>query len=178
MKYNIKNEMMDLLKIQEQKPVEAYIGPFTFEKVNEILIETKAFLNQNEPDRLKSKRVYSVLVETMENVLKHAKKDPENSEAALLIYREDEKYLVYVGNFVEKEDASSFKKRIEYLMDKTPEQLKELKMQQLKEGTISEKGGAGLGLIDIVMKGSNSLNCEVKLLQKDDCLFVLIISVI
>lgn len=178
MKYNIKNEMMSLLKMQENKPVEAYIGPFTFEKVNEILIETKAFLNVNETDKLKSKRVYSVLVETLENVLKHAKTDTDNSEAALLIYKEDQKYLVYVGNFIEKEDATSFKKRIEYLMDKTPEQLKKIKMQQLKDGSISDKGGAGLGLIDIVMKGSNSLNCEVKLLQKEDCLLVLIISII
>ena len=57
----------------------------------------------------------------------------------------------------------------------TPEELKEMYKKQIKEGSISKKGGAGLGLIDIARKTGEKL--DYQFLQLDDKFLFFILKV-
>ena len=47
--------------------------------------------------------------------------------------------------------------RLEKLNNSSPKDLKHLFLKQMIEGELNEKGGAGLGLIDIARKSGNKL---------------------
>ena len=175
--FNIIEEVMSFVSEVESEPLDAYTGPFTFDVINERLIEIKQFLKVNEPDKRKYKRVYSVLVEMTDNVIKHGKKDASSHDSAFLLYKEEERYSIYVGNFIEENEGVKLSAKIKSLNGKNPDELKVLKMDQLKNGSISDRGGAGLGLIEIAMKVDGNINCEMKKLHENEHLFVMIINI-
>jgi len=49
--------------------------------------------------------------------------------------------------------------------------------QQIKEGKLSEKGGAGLGFIDIAKKSGNKIEYQFKELTDDRFFFIVITTI-
>ncbi len=173
----ILDEILNYVKDVESEPLEKYVGPFTFDVINDRLIHIKKFLKENEPDRQKFKRVYSVLVEMTENVIKHSNKESEIAESAYLLYKEADRYTIYVANMVHEQDGDKIKERVDFLSHKTQEELKEIKLSQLKNGEISNRGGAGLGLIEIAMKVQGDFSCELKYMNNGERIMIMIINI-
>ena len=59
----------------------------------------------------------------------------------------------------------------------TLEELKDMYKKQIKEGRISEKGGAGLGLIDIARKTEEPLEYQFLQLDQDSFFFILKVEI-
>lgn len=66
-------------------------------------------------------------------------------------------YVISVGNVVKEDAKTSLQHRIDELNEMDQDTLKQLYKQTLREGSFSEKGGAGLGLIEIARKSSDKL---------------------
>ncbi|MCB0395618.1 MAG: SiaB family protein kinase [Flavobacteriales bacterium] len=147
----------------KEKIISAYQGEFSHQVITMMLKHAKREFERGKHDPVLVKRLYNVLVECMENILKHAKnimiEDPikEAPEGIILLGQNDDGYLVRIGNLITTEDAAVLKKQIEEVNGLDREGLKERYRQIITNGFVSEKGGAGLGLVDIAMRSGRKL---------------------
>jgi hypothetical protein len=112
------------------------------------------------------KKVFHVMVECLQNISKHAE-DFNNSNqngaytfsgrGIFLVSKGDEEYNITTGNIVYNEKIDGLKSFLEHINKLDKKELKELYKEQIQKGKLSDKGGAGLGFIDIRRKTGKSL---------------------
>ena len=109
------------------------------------------------------KRVYHVMVECLQNTSRHSYNidsgEPETpGTGILMVSKSDHGIFVITGNPVANtkiEDLTGMLTKVNGMND---EEIKAYYKQKMLEGHISEKGGAGLGFIDIVKKTGNKID--------------------
>lgn len=141
--------------------ISAYHGEFSQSVIEMLLKQAKNDLVRRNLDLKIVKKTYSVLIEVLENVFKHTAKrndDPDiDSEAVVLLSSTENGINITVGNVTTPEEAKLLEEKIIYVNSLERTELSRLHMDTLKNGTISEKGGAGLGLIEVSLKSNNKI---------------------
>jgi len=125
---------------------------------------TKTFANMAEQSMEKEdednsvrRKVFHVMVECLQNIAKHTD-DAETGESLIpgngifLVGKSEEKYVITTGNTVAKAKTIPIRELLEEINTLDAVGIKALYKKQLKESRLSEKGGAGLGFIDIAKK--------------------------
>ncbi|PCJ84383.1 MAG: hypothetical protein COA57_09290 [Flavobacteriales bacterium] len=155
--------VLSATKEQQADVVVLHFGQMSKERVNDIGFEVESRMRDLGASKGSIKRVFSIIVETLQNIRLHGEKDPKGVQSTYLIVKKDEKgYCVTTGNLIFEENVPSIESRIKYINQLDPEELKDYYMQVLTNGEISHKGGAGLGFITIAMKSKNNLNYRFK----------------
>jgi hypothetical protein len=110
-------------------------------------------------DKKTKRRVYHAMVETMQNIQRHAEdfSDEVFSNGLFMIGKKKSIYYIITINKIQATNEEKIKKAIDCVNEATPEELNEMYKKQLKNGKIGEHGGAGLGLIDIARKTENKI---------------------
>jgi len=104
------------------------------------------------------KRMFSILIEGLQNIRLHGGLDDDGNQIAfLLIGKSTSNYKVLLGNIVEVEDRSGLKMYLGNINNHDEKELKALYLKVLTNGYLSQKGGAGLGVITMRLKSSNDL---------------------
>jgi Family of unknown function (DUF6272) len=161
-----------------------YKGSINPELINQILdtVEDKLLLS-NENSKLR-KKVYNVLVESLQNLYHHVDKVPEEFDdqlserfGMLSINKVTDGYKVVTGNFVKNDLVGSLEERLKKINGSSHEEITELYKFILNHQRISSKGGGGLGLVDIARKTGNKLNYSFKKYDDKVCFFYLNILV-
>jgi hypothetical protein len=108
------------------------------------------------------KRVYNVLVESVENISKYSYKNPEKpSIAMLLLCKGEDNFTVITGNHVLNKDIPALKSKLEKVLKLNADDLKKMyREQMLTERT--DENSAGLGIIDIALKSGNQIKYDFK----------------
>ena len=124
------------------------------------LVETN-FGDVNEKTMVR-KRVYFIMVECLQNITRHQEDKPKNailpSEFGLFVVRrKNYAYYITTGNLIKNESIENISTRIETINSMDGETLKNYSREILKEGNYSNKGGAGLGLIEMARKSGRKL---------------------
>ncbi len=131
----------------------AYRGEFTKSIVaNIISVASSCIVTQ--PQTIK-KRIFFILVECLQNIAKHQDKLPDNVEhepAIVIIQKRNRRYYVTTGNILENSHVEDLKLKLTKINDMEAKQLKEYYNEVLLNLEISDKGGAGLGLISMARK--------------------------
>ncbi len=137
-----------------------YKGVFTQEVTDTILSLTENKLEKQEESSKLKKRVYHILVEALQNVTRHqaseTQTDPQH-DSLFLIQKMNNRYVITTGNIAQTKNIPFLQALIDKINTLSKEELKEYYKTVLEEGSLSEKGGAGLGLIDIARKAGNKL---------------------
>jgi hypothetical protein len=145
---------------------------------------TKTFTSLTEKNMAKSeesnqvqRKVFNVMVECLQNISKHADTvsddDEEERRGIVMVSRGDESYKIITGNVIRNAKIPSLKESLEHINSLDRAGLSSLYKQQIVESTISEKGGAGLGLIDIAKKTGSKLSYQFKELNEEVSFFIL-----
>ena len=126
---------------------------------------TKAFTSLTESNMAKDdepgtvqRKVFHVMVECLQNISKHAD-DFTSSDflfsgrGIFLVSKGDDEYSVTTGNAVDNDRIEELTNMLETINKMDKDGLKDLYKTQMKQGRLSDKGGAGLGFIDIKRKG-------------------------
>ena len=74
-----------------------------------------------------------------------------------MISKNEGNYEVKTGNYILKENSNGLKEKLDDINALNKEELRVLYKSVLNEGEMSEKGTAGLGMIDIARKSGNKL---------------------
>ena len=146
-----------------------YKGNVDSDVINHVLdtVEYK-LMEVNEQSKLR-KKVYNVLVESLQNLYHHVDKVPEDFEdqksekfGLLKVEKVENGYKIITGNFVKADHVEMLEEKINKINRSSHEEIKELYKFILNHQRISEKGGGGLGLVDIVRKTGNKLKFNFK----------------
>lgn len=146
---------------------------------------TKAFttlaeknMDVDDEDVTTKKRVYHVMVECLQNICKHAD-DVETGEpyrpghGIFIVGKSTGDYVITTGNVIANKRVEQIRSLLEKVNSLNPEELKELYKKQMRETRLSDKGGAGLGFIDIVKKTGNKLEYHFEPLNDLTSFFIL-----
>jgi len=124
------------------------------------------------------KRMFSILVEGLQNIRLHGEKDVDGNQASFLIIAQDEnEYLITLANLVFNSNKDAILDRLGEINSYDEKQVKALYMEVLTNGIISNKGGAGLGFITMAMKSKNKLNFSVQEIDESLSCFSLEIKI-
>ena len=140
-----------------------YRGNFTDEITENILKLTEANLQHEESRNKIKKRIYSIMVEGLQNITRHQHADDvdlekiEETFGIFVIQKIDDYYFITTGNVVDNDNIPPLKELLEKINSLSKDELKEFYKKVLTEGEMSDKGGAGLGLIDMARKSGNKL---------------------
>lgn len=140
-----------------------YKGNVDSDVINHVLdsVEEK-MVAVNENPKLR-KKVYNVLVESLQNLYHHVDKVPEDYEeqvekyGLLVVRKVAGGYKIVTGNFVHTDNIEKLEEKIKRINRSTHDEIKELYKFILNHQRISAKGGGGLGLVDIARKTGNKL---------------------
>jgi hypothetical protein len=117
-----------------------------------------------------------VVVEILQNMNKHSHNSETGNKGIFILGKTGKHYIINAANIMENDKIGALKKQLDFISSSNKETLKEVYKQTLMEGKISEKGGAGLGLMDIA-KESNGLEYEFILLDEKTSLFSLSVRI-
>lgn len=106
---------------------------------------------------LKERKLYVSLIEIFQNITKHGSKNLENNlkDGIFMINLNDQGYEIVAGNVVTNTERRNLEQRLQEINTLGEEGLNRTYRDILRNGTISEKGGAGLGLIDIARESKD-----------------------
>jgi hypothetical protein len=107
------------------------------------------------------KRVFHIMIECLQNVTKHSddfdKDDRQIGNGLFIVGQNTDSFYVVTGNLIHNEKIKSFEEKLTIINQSDPAELKRIFLKQMMEGNLTEKGGAGLGLIDIARKSGRKL---------------------
>jgi hypothetical protein len=143
----------------------AYKGNVSSELISNVLEVVESRMDDYSETSKIRKKVYNVLVESLQNLYHHIEvlppdlqKDYDEKFGILVVSRIESKYKISTGNFIETEKVDQLKSRIDKINSMGPEELKDMYKFILNHQKLSQKGGGGLGLVDIARKTGNSLD--------------------
>ncbi len=181
MSFNVESYFSDL---SGGNPILYYKGSIDSDLINRVLdtVEEK-LISSNESPRLR-KRVYNVLVESLQNLYHHVGEVPvgfeENTSGKfgfLAINKVADGYRICTGNFIRADETEELENRITRINNSTHDEITELYKFILNHQRISIKGGGGLGLVDIARKTGNKLGYVFRSYDADTSFFCLDILV-
>jgi hypothetical protein len=159
--------MIDLLeqyeRMHDNNIMLSFKGEVTFDLVNSILKIIEERLNRTEEDLKTKKKVYNVLVECLQNLCHHIEESASEETfgtktAILMVYMNDSTYHVLTGNYINNKNIDHLRNWLDQINAVSKDELRELYKKILNNEQFSDKGGGGLGFIDIARKSGQKLN--------------------
>lgn len=156
-----------------------YEGEVTQEITKTFTALTEKNLAKSAESNSVQRKVFNVMVECLQNISKHADTISEDGDESkerrgiVIISKTDDGYNIITGNVVKTAKVADLQASLELINSLDKEGLSNLYKQQIVEGRISEKGGAGLGLIDIAKKSGEKLGYQFKEINSSVSFFIL-----
>lgn len=167
--------------MMSQKLILVYQGDFTQETTKSILAMAERNIDSSGEESSIKRKVFNVMVESLQNIVKHSDElvdgETRSHAAIFLIGREANRYTIMSGNPIRKANIPKLKQNLEKINALDKDGLKELYKEIIKNTTISEKGGAGLGFVDMARKSGSKLEFEFPEMSTDYCFFSLKVNV-
>jgi hypothetical protein len=167
----------------DKKITLVYEGEVTQEITKAFTSMTEKNLDKVEEDGKIKKKVYHVMVECLQNISKHADDDAQTASDSLeeglaktgifLIGNDHDQYFITSGNGIANENIPALKSLIDNINSLNQDELKQLHKEKMRETAISDKGGAGLGFIDIARKTGNPLEYHFEPIDENNSFFLL-----
>lgn len=156
------NELTLFEGLQREDLVYVYRGLFSQVITDSIIALTENNLDSTGESTKLKKRVFSIMVECLQNITRHQFIDGREDLTAdqsgmFVICNKDKSYQMTSGNVVNKDAIPHLTKLLEKVNSLDKDELKQYYKQVLEDGSISSKGGAGLGLIEMARKSGNKL---------------------
>ncbi len=139
-----------------------YEGEFTQEITKSVLSMAEKNLDYMGEELSIKRKVFNVMVECLQNICKHSDsvEVTEDKGAIFMIGLENDSYVLTSGNFIYNEYVPALEQRLNQINSLDKEGLKDLYKELIKTGSISDKGGAGLGFVDIARKSGKKLEFD------------------
>ena len=153
----------------------SYTGEFNTDLINVLLGMSR---DSAKMDTVHIK-VYNIMIESLENVVRHASASVENPYPAIFLLAQDDEYhYVCTGNKIHKDHIPELISKIDKTNDSTREELRAWYNDIMVNGeTPDDINGAGLGIIDMALKSRNKLHYDFTTIDDSSSFFVLKIKV-
>jgi len=153
--------------------------------VDNILHELKTKLKILDLEVLTRKRIYSSAVECLDNIYRHSElnnnqtKISVNNPPYFSVERNNKGFTIETGNLVTNQERKKLKKKLDELNELETDGVNDLyKETIMKSAGLTDKGGAGLGLIVIAKTTPRELNYDFKPVTKNYSYFTLKVRIL
>ena len=131
---------------------------------------------QHEDERVKRK-VFHVMVESLQNLSKHTDSLQTGTPikpgtGIFMLGRQERCYSIVTGNAVANNRMDDLRKKLDHINGLDAAELKEFDKTTLRSSRLSEKAGAGLGLIDMARKTGSKVEFQFIPLNEHTSLFI------
>lgn len=153
-------------------------GIYDEHRIQEFIRLSEIKLDKLNVDLKTRKKVIHIMVEVLQNVYHHANQSCRNSINSYFVLGMDEGiFTLSSGNFMPSEEVDKFRNKIDGINQMSENELKTEYINTLDNGSFSARGGAGLGILDIVRKSGNRVSYEFGEVENSNTFFKLIIKV-
>lgn len=109
---------------------------------------------QSNTAMLIKKRITEISIELLQNIQRHS---IDKKFSSLTIEKTEDYYSIRAENRIQIKEAKSLMDRIDAINKLNKSELRSLHTKTLHEASLSEKGGAGLGLYRIALRSTSPL---------------------
>ncbi|RKE02511.1 SiaB family protein kinase [Marinifilum flexuosum] len=142
-----------------------YKGRIDDEDVTRILNSIERILKAKDESPKIFKKIFNVLIELVQNLHHHGEVPANlnvdyNKFGVLILRDEGMQYRISVGNFIKIEGLKLIRDRIDQINTLSSEETRNLYRIILNNEQFSEKGGGGLGMVEIARKSGNNMEYQ------------------
>jgi hypothetical protein len=160
-------------KMMKERLMFAYRGVVTNENSIPLLMLLEKEMENSDFGFLGRKRLFMFVLESLQNVSKHTA-GVQYADMSLVVYSKTDKgYTVTTGNVIPASGSNTLMDKLEQINQLDPKEIREVYRQMLSVAEFTDKGGAGLGLIEMAKKTGNKLDYDFISLDRDYSYFVL-----
>jgi hypothetical protein len=138
-----------------------YRGPIDFARIDSLLKKLRKSGEFVLLNKTTGKRLYSMVVECLENICKHAylkETDDPETYCHILAKHEKDKIVIIAGNPVSDAAKENISSRIDHINNSDDATLKTLYEEKINSDKMSDDKCAGLGFIYMALKSGNKLS--------------------
>jgi len=173
--------------MQETNVNVVYLGNVTQHTIDGVCDMITEDLNVRNENRRVSKRVYHVMMESLQNICKHADSKSDTASNSLeeglvkdgifLIGHNEQEYFITTGNDISLQNAITLRDILDNINNLDEAGIKELYKSAMSKSELGATGGAGLGFIDMAKKTGTKYEYYFEPDSEDSCFFILTIRV-
>jgi len=137
-----------------------YTGPISSDMIELILIKLKQSKDYRDLNKIIAKRVYSIIIECLENISKHSLKRPDNEvlpNPYISVRRQENEIIIIAGNPTSEDNKKKMVSRIDQINNLDETDLKLLYDENINSELKLDEVGAGLGFIIMAIKSQNRI---------------------
>jgi len=153
--------------------------------VDNILHELKTKLKIIDLEVLTRKRIYSSAVECLDNIHRHSELNNNQAKISIeyppyfSVEKNSEGFIIETGNLVTNQEMKKLKKKLDELNELETAGVNDLyKETIMKSAGLTDKGGAGLGLIVIAKTTPKKLSYSFQPVNKNYAYFTLKVKIL
>lgn len=152
-------------------------GNFSQEAIKPVIRMVESNLGNGASEQSIDQRIaFHLLVEILQNISKHSYNANGIREGIFMMGLKNKKYIISTGNFIENSKIGKLSAQLNALNSLGKDELDKLYKKVLREGKITEGGGAGLGLIDIARESRDNLEFGFTPISNDVSFFSLVVK--
>jgi hypothetical protein len=150
-----------------------YRGVVTNENSVPLLMLLEKEMENSEFGFVGRKRLFMFVLESLQNVSRHSNKG-DHADMSLVVYsKTDTGYTVTTGNVLPVSSINDLKVKLDEINKLETKEIRNVYRQMLSTAEFSNKGGAGLGLIEMAKKTGNKLDYDFVPLDNEYSYFIL-----
>jgi hypothetical protein len=158
-----------------------YRGTLNNELITSILNLSETKLKDLKTPFKKKKSIINILIECLQNILYHSETFSEEffsgHHCIFLIGRREAEFFIQIGNYIAPRQIPDLKSKLEYVNSLEKEQVHSLYLEILDKGEISNKGGAGLGILRVLKDSGSKLDFNFQEIEENRSFFSMEIKV-
>lgn len=159
--------------MQENKLIMVYNDLISHKTYEHLMNLAEEKLDVSNTSLKNKKKILNILVESMQNIAHHGLKDKGKAVASLFVIGMDDSdnFFVLSGNTINNEQEDYLREKLDHLNSLDSDEMRELYKHSIQQNEYSQKGGAGLGFIDIARKSQSKLNYHFTRLNDHNLFF-------
>jgi hypothetical protein len=160
-------------KMMKERLMFVYRGVVTNENSVPLLMLLEKEMENSEFGFVGRKRLFMFVLESLQNVSRHSNQS-QHADMSLVVYsRADNGFTVTTGNVLPSANINDLKVKLDEINNLQTNEIRNMYRQMLSTSKFSNKGGAGLGLIEMAKKTGNKLDYDFVPLDNEFSYFIL-----
>jgi hypothetical protein len=154
-------------------------GHLEFDSISDLIHILKEKMKERHVNYVTYKKILMLMIESLENILRYSKHIDINSSILLnyppefFVYIEKDYFVIESSNIILNTDIPGLLKRLEHINKLSKNKIKDLYKTTITNGKFSDKGGAGLGIIEMAKIADEKLNFKFESIDESFSLFTL-----
>jgi len=166
-------------QLQNQGIIFSFSGPISQSLLEGIGQTLKQKMSLEETSTNVIRKVFSIFVELMQNIINYSAQrvtsqeaDHEISYGVLIVGKEEDQFYIISGNYIQEDQEAALQEKLAKIKSMDKEELKQYYKQQRRLQADEASKGAGLGFIEMARKATQPIEYDIARMENGYSFFV------